>query len=191
MALPYMVYSGPWRLMSLCLFILHSFKSVLKSLHWLKLTERIHFNVFSPVTTYDAPSPNIPGNASPFSQPTLRDDLSVLVFLGSRALLISCSQAFSFENTRRAKIGPCRIEQAGHRRAILPIHRPCAVRQRPSEAMPVCCLVARRATYGPYRHPLDGPFRRAKNGPSQMRRPACSPTEPYSIPHHASGTIFL
>src|SRR6218665_2535576 len=36
-----------------------------------------------------------------------------------------------------------------------------------------CLLLAdRRATYGPYRPPLDGPFRRAKNGPSQMRRPA-------------------
>jgi len=32
-------------------------------------------------------------------------------------------------------------------------------------------LAARRATYGPYRPQLDGPFRRAKNGPSQMRRP--------------------
>jgi len=38
--------------------------------------------------------------------------------------------------------------------------------------MPVCCLAARRATYGPYRLLLDGPFRPAKNGPSQMRRPA-------------------
>jgi len=35
----------------------------------------------------------------------------------------------------------------------------------------VCCLAARRATYGPYRLLLDGKFRRAKNGPSQMRRP--------------------
>jgi len=35
--------------------------------------------------------------------------------------------------------------------------------------MPVCCLAARRATYGPYRPTLDGPFRRTKNGPSQMR----------------------
>jgi len=37
---------------------------------------------------------------------------------------------------------------------------------------PVCCLAASRATYGPYRLPLDGPFRHVKNGPSQMRRPA-------------------
>ena len=42
---------------------------------------------------------------------------------------------------------------------------------RSSRATPVCCLAARRATYGPYRPQLDRPFRRAKNGPSQMRRP--------------------
>jgi len=35
----------------------------------------------------------------------------------------------------------------------------------------ICCLAARRATFGPYRPPLDGSFRRAKNDPSQMRRP--------------------
>src|SRR6218665_2495857 len=40
-----------------------------------------------------------------------------------------------------------------------------------SGATPVCCLAARRATYGQCRSLLDGPFRRAKNGPSQMRRP--------------------
>ena len=34
------------------------------------------------------------------------------------------------------------------------------------------CLASRRATYGPYRPPLDKPFRWAKNGLSQMRRPA-------------------
>src|SRR6218665_264249 len=28
-----------------------------------------------------------------------------------------------------------------------------------------------RATYDPYRPPLDGPFRRVRNGPFQMRRP--------------------
>jgi len=33
------------------------------------------------------------------------------------------------------------------------------------------CLAARRATYCPYRPLLDGPFRQAKNGSSQMRRP--------------------
>src|SRR6218665_984863 len=33
------------------------------------------------------------------------------------------------------------------------------------------CLASRRVTYGPYRPQLEGPFRRAKNGPSQMRRP--------------------
>src|SRR6218665_2035655 len=37
-------------------------------------------------------------------------------------------------------------------------------------------LAARRATYGPYRPQLDGPFRRAKEGPSQMRRPVWSVT---------------
>src|SRR6218665_102976 len=41
----------------------------------------------------------------------------------------------------------------------------------PSRATPVCRLASRRATYGPYRPQLDGPFRRAKNGPSQTRRP--------------------
>jgi len=33
-------------------------------------------------------------------------------------------------------------------------------------------LAARRVTYGPYRPPHDGPYRRAKNDPAQMRRPA-------------------
>jgi len=51
------------------------------------------------------------------------------------------------------------------------IDGPCAVMKRPSGETPVCCLAARRATYGPYRPPLDGPFRPAKNGPSQMIRP--------------------
>src|SRR6218665_1190498 len=32
-------------------------------------------------------------------------------------------------------------------------------------------LAARRITYGPYRRPLDEPFRRVRNGSSQMRTP--------------------
>src|SRR6218665_1725619 len=43
-------------------------------------------------------------------------------------------------------------------------------------AMPVCFLAARRATYGSYKSPLDGPFRRVKNGHSQRRRPGCTET---------------
>jgi len=39
-------------------------------------------------------------------------------------------------------------------------------------AKPVSCLAARRATYGPYGHPLNEPFKRAENGPSQIGRPA-------------------
>ena len=58
------------------------------------------------------------------------------------------------------------------RRAI----RGKVVEMRPT---PVCCLAASRATYGPYRPPLDGPFRRAKNGPTQMRRPVCLGVCPY------------
>ena len=69
-------------------------------------------------------------------------------------------QAISLENIRRAKNGPCRIKVDG----------PYAAIQR-TRATPVWCLTATRATYGPYRPPLDGPLRRAKNGPSQMRRP--------------------
>jgi len=42
---------------------------------------------------------------------------------------------------------------------------------RPAGPTPVCRLSSRRATYGPYRPQLDGPFKRAKNGPSQMRKP--------------------
>jgi len=38
--------------------------------------------------------------------------------------------------------------------------------------IPVSCLAARQATYDSYSPPLEGPFRRAKNGLSQMRRPA-------------------
>src|SRR6218665_3577143 len=37
--------------------------------------------------------------------------------------------------------------------------------------MPVCCLAARRATFCSYRLRIGMPFRRAKNGPSQMRNP--------------------
>src|SRR6218665_732483 len=43
------------------------------------------------------------------------------------------------------------------------------------KATTLCHLASRRATYGPYKPQLDGPFRRAKNGPSQMRRPVRSP----------------
>jgi len=32
-------------------------------------------------------------------------------------------------------------------------------------------LAARQATFDPYKPRLGGPFRRAKNGPSQMRSP--------------------
>ena|SRR6218665_2880112 len=49
----------------------------------------------------------------------------------------------------------------------------CGVVSRLSGAMPVCCLEAREAAYSPYRAPLDGPFRWAKNGPYQMRRHDC------------------
>ena len=45
-----------------------------------------------------------------------------------------------------------------------------AVMFRKSGATPISCLAAGRVTYGPYRPPLDGPFRLAKNGPSQMIR---------------------
>src|SRR6218665_1494613 len=44
--------------------------------------------------------------------------------------------------------------------------------------MPVYCLAVRRATCGPYRPPIDGPFRRAENGPPQMRKPAPTPPQP-------------
>src|SRR6218665_3086372 len=40
----------------------------------------------------------------------------------------------------------------------------------------VCCFTARRATFCPYRLGLGGPFRRAKNGPSQMRSPGSTPS---------------
>src|SRR6218665_407104 len=42
-------------------------------------------------------------------------------------------------------------------------------------ATPVCYLADRRVICRPYRPPLDGPFRRAKNGPPQTRRPGCEP----------------
>src|SRR6218665_1364809 len=70
-------------------------------------------------------------------------------------------QAFAFENTRRTKMARaalCRRATDG----------PCAVMQRPSGASPVCCLAG---TCSPCRLPLDGPFRRAKNDPFQLRRP--------------------
>src|SRR6218665_413786 len=86
--------------------------------------------------------------------------------------LVHSSQAFLLENTRKAKNGRAALG----RRAI---DGPCAVMQRPSWGTPVCCLAARRATYGPYRPPLDEPFRRAKYGPSQMRRPDSSGLRPH------------
>ena len=51
------------------------------------------------------------------------------------------------------------------------IDGPFAVMQQRSRVTSVYCLAARRATYGPYRPLLDGPFRWAKNGPSQMISP--------------------
>src|SRR6218665_2416538 len=46
-----------------------------------------------------------------------------------------------------------------------------------NQGAPVCYLAARRATYGPHRLQLDGPFRRAKHGPSQMRKPVYNTLE--------------
>src|SRR6218665_568534 len=57
-----------------------------------------------------------------------------------------------------------------------PIDGPCAVMLWSSGATPVCCLAAidigRSLNCGPCTPTLDGPFRRTKNGTSQMRRPA-------------------
>ena len=64
--------------------------------------------------------------------------------------------------------GPKMARAALRRRAI---DGPFAVMWQESRVMPVCCFAARWATFGPYRPLLDGPLRRAKNGPSQMRRP--------------------
>ena len=43
--------------------------------------------------------------------------LRVIACRTSNYRLLTYMQAFSFENTRRARNGPCRIKQAGHRRA--------------------------------------------------------------------------
>src|SRR6218665_2610319 len=51
------------------------------------------------------------------------------------------------------------------------IDGPFALMSCKSGVTHVYCLTARRATFGPYIPLLDGPVRRAKNGPSQMRRP--------------------
>ena len=69
--------------------------------------------------------------------------------------------------------GPIMARAALRRRAI---DGPLAVMYRKSGAMPVYFLEARRATYGPYAPRLDGPFRQAKSGPSQMRRPVYGAT---------------
>jgi len=60
-------------------------------------------------------------------------------------------QAFSFEILGEPKMTRAALSRQA-------IDGPCAVMQWPSGATPACCLTARRATYGPYRHPLDKPF---------------------------------
>src|SRR6218665_2054569 len=49
----------------------HHLTPVLKSLHWLKIPERILFKVLS--LTYSLPSPRTSANSSPSSQPALLD----------------------------------------------------------------------------------------------------------------------
>src|SRR6218665_3250021 len=58
-------------------------------------------------------------------------------------------------------------------------------------AVPVCCLTARRATYGPYRHHLDRQLRRAKNGPFQMRRTRYRPSKHCFSETHRTKCSFL
>jgi len=76
----------------------------------------------------------------------------------SNAVKDDDSHAFSFENTKWAKMARAALS----RRAIT------------DRGVLVCCLAAKRATFGPYRPLIDGPLRRAKNGPIQMRRPNAS-----------------
>src|SRR6218665_2461537 len=70
----------------------HHITPVLKSLHWLKISERIHFKVLS--LTYNSLQSSQPtytfANSSPSSQPALLDHHPVSPFLDSRSLLISC-----------------------------------------------------------------------------------------------------
>src|SRR6218665_1556652 len=59
----------------------HHITLVLKSLHWLKIPERIHFKVLS--LTYNSPSlpsPRTFANSSPSSQPALLDHYPVYPF---------------------------------------------------------------------------------------------------------------
>src|SRR6218665_2618837 len=70
----------------------HHITPVLKSLHWLKIPERIHFKVLS--LTYNSlqsSSPRSYANSLPSSQPALLDHHPVSPFLEPRSLLISCS----------------------------------------------------------------------------------------------------
>src|SRR6218665_2702387 len=68
--------------------------AVLKSLHWLKIPERINFKVLSlthnSLQSSQAPSPHTFVNSSPSSQHDLLDHHPLSPFLDPRSLLISC-----------------------------------------------------------------------------------------------------
>src|SRR6218665_986528 len=86
----------------------HHITHVLKSLHWLKIPERIHFKVLSPTYIHTTPC-NLPrgpiprtfANSSPSSQPALLDHQPVSPFLDPRSLLISCSPTEAYPSLHR------------------------------------------------------------------------------------------
>ena len=96
-------------------------------------------------------------------------------------LMHRCTQAFSFEYTRRAKKWPM-----PHK-----VGRPLCGNLAAKRGDACFCLVARCSTYGPYMPLLDGSFRRAKNGPSQIRSPGCTSSNTTLIVILRSGNLII
>src|SRR6218665_1729376 len=77
----------------------------------------------------------------------------------------------SFQISALAGVRPRSLMAANVTTRLRHYRGSCAVMWRPSRATPVCCLAPMRATYTPYKPPLDGPFRRVKTYQSQMGKP--------------------
>src|SRR6218665_218923 len=88
----------------------HHITPVLKSLHWLKIPERIHFKVLS--LTYNSSSPPSPltfASFSPFSQPALPDHPPVSPFLEPRSPLTSRSPKEPYPSLHRVSGMTCHL----------------------------------------------------------------------------------
>src|SRR6218665_1570452 len=80
----------------------HHIPPVLKSLHWLKIPERIHFKVLSlPYNSMRSSNPTYPfATSPPPTQPALLDTHPVSPFPAPRSLLISCFPTEPYQSLR-------------------------------------------------------------------------------------------